>query len=181
MTVSIGEKERANDMDITDEKEQISENDINEENQSIQERNNIITKEDISTPEKLKNLLNELNSEIKEIFDIIKVIDSGSESIVYEAIYKPKLKTIAIKFIIVGREKKRIYNEINILNKCKNQNIVSCFGFKEIKKGELDCIIMEYAKFGNLKRFQKDSLKKEYLSEQLLCYFTSQILKGFWY
>ena len=37
---------------------------------------------------------------------------------------------------------------------------------------------MEYAKFGNLREFKKNILKREVLSEQLLCFLTFQILTG---
>jgi len=40
---------------------------------------------------------------------------------------------------------------------------------------------MEYAKFGNIRDFQKNILKRKDLSEQLLCYFTFQILNGLKY
>ena len=37
---------------------------------------------------------------------------------------------------------------------------------------------MEYAKFGNLKEFKKIILKRDFLSEQLLCFLAYQILNG---
>ena len=37
---------------------------------------------------------------------------------------------------------------------------------------------MEYAKFGNLREFKKKVLKREELSEQLLCFLAYQILNG---
>ena len=37
---------------------------------------------------------------------------------------------------------------------------------------------MEYAKYGDLKNFQKKIIKKKYISETLLCYFAKQILDG---
>ena len=178
---SIKENELSDNMDITDDKEEILDRVMNDESQSIQERNNKITKDDILTPERLRKLLNEIKPEFLRIYDIIKVIGSGSESIVYQAIHISSQRIIAIKFIIFGKEKKGNYNEINIFNKFKNQYLISCYGFYEIKKGELNCIIMEYAKFGNIRNFQRNLIKKNYLSEQLLCFFSSQILKGIKY
>ena len=179
MPDSFGEMEIENNMNITDDKDhQILENDMNVENRSTQESINIISKDDISTPEKIKNLLNEIKPEFLRIYAIIKRIGSGSESIVFEAIHLSTKRSLAVKFIIAGKEKKINFDEINISNKFKNQNIISFYGFYEIKKGELYCIIMEYAKFGNIRYFQMNTLKKENLSEQLLCFFASQILNG---
>jgi serine/threonine protein kinase len=70
---------------------------------------------------------------------------------------------------------------LNILYKLKHKNIIGFYGMHEIKKNELDCLIMEYAKFGNIRDFQKNTLKKKDLSEQLLCFFAFQILNGLKY
>ena len=83
-----------------------------------------------------------------------------------------------MKFIVIERAEKRNISELNISCMFKNQNIIKIYGFYEIKKNELDCIIMEYGKFGNLRDFQKKILQREVLSEQLLCFFTLQILNG---
>ena len=70
-------------------------------------------------------------------------------------------------------------NEIIISKKLKNKNIITNYGFCDIKKNEID-FIMEYAKYGCIIDFQK-CLKKNYLSESTLCYLTYQILNGLKY
>ena len=65
-----------------------------------------------------------------------------------------------MKIIIIKNDEKRNVNEFTILNKLKNVNIISFYGINEIKKNELDFIIMEYGKFWNIKSFMKNILKK---------------------
>ena len=116
-----------------------------------------------------------------ETFEIKECIGTGSESFVFKAIHSKSKKPVAIKLILNNEEKTRNYSELNITNKIKNKNIITYYGVHELKKNELDCIIMEYAKFGNIRDFQKNILKRKDLSEQLLCYFTFQILNGLKY
>ena len=150
--------------------------DKNEEVNNFQE--NRITKEDMSTTEKCKNVFKKICPKILEIYEIKEKIGSGSESIVYRIIYKKTNKECAMKLIFIDNDSKRNYNEFNISNRFKNQNIITFYGVYEIKKNEIDCIIMEYAKFGNLKEFKQKILKREELSEQLLCFLAYQILNG---
>ena len=149
-----------------------------EENNNSQETNNRIKKEDMSTTEKCINVFKQICPKILEIYDIKEKLGSGSESIVYRIIYKKTNKQCAMKLIFIDNGSKRNYNEFNISNRFKNQNIITFYGVYEIKKNELDCIIMEYAKFGNLREFKKKVLKREELSEQLLCFLAYQILNG---
>ena len=83
-----------------------------------------------------------------------------------------------MKIIFYENSERRNINELNISNKLKHKNIIKFYGVYEIKKNEIDSIIMEYAKFGNLREFKKNILKREVLSEQLLCFLTFQILTG---
>ena len=57
-------------------------------NNNALEFNNRITKDDISTPEKLTQLLISKKSQVLNIFEIKEFIDSGSESLVYKNIHK---------------------------------------------------------------------------------------------
>ena len=151
---------------------------IEEENKS---HNTIIsiTKSDILNKEKLIKLIEKINPKLLEFYEIKEYIGSGSESVVYKAIHKKTNKPCAIKILIM--EGKRNLSEYIILHKLKNKNIINYYGIYEIKKNELDCIIMEYAKFGNLREFKKNILKRENLSEQLLCFLVYQILNGLYH
>ncbi len=52
-------------------------------------------------------------------------------------------------------------NEIIISKKLKNKNIITNYGFCDIKKNEIDCIIMEYAKYGCIIDFQTTDFKTD--------------------
>ena len=135
-----------------------------------------ICKNDLSNREKLIELIKKINPKFLEIYEIKEFIGSGSESMVYKVIHKKANRAFAVKFLL--NEGKRNINEFNILHKLKNKNIIIYFGVYEIRKNELDCIIMEYAKFGNLKELKKNILKRDFLAEQLLCFLAYQILNG---
>ena len=155
-------------------------NKINEQNMSI-ETTNRITKDDISNCDNLVKLLKKISPNFLEKFEIKGLIGSGSESVVFKILNKINKEAYAIKFILRENGENRNINEYNIANKFKNNYIIKIYYVCEIKKNELDCIIMEYAKFGNIRDFQKNILKRKDLSEQLLCYFTFQILNGLKY
>ena len=156
-------------------------NDIIFEKKILQTNNlnkNRIRKEDMSTTEKCITVFKKICPKILEIYEIKEKIGSGSESIVYKIIYKKLNKQCAMKLIFIENNSKRNINEYIISNRFKNKNIIRFYGVDEIKKDELDCIIMEYAKFGNLNEFKQKFIKREKLPEQLLCFLAFQILNG---
>ena len=120
--------------------------------------------------------LKRLIEEQIETLELKELVGKGSESYVYKSLVKEKNKYVAIK--IIYKNKKHSINEIGIINKLKNKYVVKFFGMKNIKgkKFEVDCLIMEYSKFGNLRQFQKNFIKSIYMNESLLCYFSYLIL-----
>ncbi len=127
-------------------------------------------------PEKVKKFLEATKSPILESFELQDYIGSGSESIVFKAKKKDSEHVVALKLIT---KKKTIINEINILRKLNNKNIIEYYDSKNVND-ELDYIVMEYGNY-NLRDFQKNLLKKKTFSESLLCYITYQILNGLKY
>ena len=132
----------------------------NSNNNNSQQINNIIIKDDISTPEKLTKFLLQKNNKLLENYEIKEFLDSGSESLVYKVLNKNTKRLFALKLIFNKNNGKRNINEFYILNKLKNINIIKFYGISEILKGQLDGIIMEYGKLGNIKSFMKNILKK---------------------
>lgn len=150
------------------------------------------------------NMVNYLKSKVctdfMENFEILNYISSGSSGVVYEGRYlkKPE-KHVCLKFLLNKSEEERrekknksininintntnIYSkikEINIQNKLKDKNITEYYDYCDLK--DYGCIIMEFAKFGDLEYFQKKLIKKNSLSETLLAYITKQILDGLLY
>ena len=147
----------------------------------------------------VKYLQNQVCSKFNENFELLNYISSGSSGVVYEGRYRknPK-KQVCLKFLLnkseeEKREKKNknininvnnnnicsTIKEINIQNKLKDKNITEYYDYCDLK--DYGCIIMEFAKFGDLEYFQKKLIQKNHLSETLLAYITRQILKGLYY
>ena len=129
------------------------------------------------------NTLKRLIEKNMEAFELKELIDVGGESYVYKSLIKKIKKPVVMKVIYNKEKHENNLKEIKIANKLKNQNIINFIGMKRIKQEnyDIDCLILEYSKLGNLRHFQKHCLKKLYLSESMLCYFSYQILMGLRY
>ena len=143
-------------------------------------------------------LQNFSNSNFSENFELLQYIGSGSSGVVYQGRCKREpQKHVCLKFLLnkseeEKREKKykKLYNlekypkikEINIQGKLKDRHITQYYDYCDLK--DYGCIIMEYAKFGDLENFQKKINHQNHqnsLSETLLAYLTRQILEGLYY
>ena len=129
------------------------------------------------------DVLKRLFEKNMEAFELKELIDIGGESYVYKSVLKKLQKPVTMKIIYNKEKHAKNFKEIKIANKLKNQNIINFMGMKNIKQEnyDIDCLILEYSKFGNLRQFQKNCIKKLYLSESMLCYFSYQILMGLKY
>ena len=127
----------------------------------------------------LENIIKTLNEKGDLYFQ--ECIGSGSESYVYKTILKKDKKIIAAKILNNQEENTKNFNEINISKKVKHQNVVNYYGCFDLKEEKLDCFLMEWAKYGNLRDFQYKILKRNALSETFLCFITFQILEGLKY
>ena len=92
---------------------------------------------------------------------------------------KKKNKNLNINTNINNNKISPKIKEIIIQNKLKDKNITEYYDYCDLK--DYGCIIMEFAKFGDLEYFQKKLIKKDWLSESLLAYITKQILEGLFY
>ena len=125
----------------------------------------------------IKSIVKNYYSPIWENFEILNNIGSGSESWVNKIVHKRTKKELALKYI-KNKEEKRNMNELKISFKLKNENIVRFLNYCCSKGDKSEIILMENAKFGNLRNFQYKSLKKTILSESLINFFANEILKG---
>ena len=128
---------------------------------------------------KFKNILKRNHSKFIENFELLKFIGSGSESEVYKVNILRYNKILAMKMIRIKNDEQD--DEINISKKLKNKNIINYYLSYKIEKSKAHCIIMDYAKYGNLRDFRKNIIEKNYLSESFLCFITSQLLNGIKY
>ena len=120
------------------------------------------------------------NPEILENFEILDYINSGSAGTFYEGNYKKANKQkIGMKFYL-NRKTNQKNDEINFMKKLKNKNVIGLFAYLKINDNNT-CSILELAKYGDLENFQRKYLKRKYLSETLICYFSKQLLDGLKY
>ena len=138
-------------------------------------------KEKLKSKEELSKSLKEFNG-----IEILQFLDSGSESNVYHISIssqnnkkKNEKKDAIMKLIIDKRRSKD--KEIYISETLKNKNVIGCYTHSFLEEGNSPFLIIEYAKFGNLRNFNDKVLKRTYFSESLICYLAYQILNGIKY
>ena len=134
------------------------------------------------------------DSKLVEDFEIVNFIKSGGTGTVCKAKFKREnmALTPALKFLFQKYKKENTKDGLNVQNiikedhseilihkKLKHKNIPDIYGYYKIKGGS--CIVMELSKFGDLENFKKTIIKKSYLSETLLCFFSYQILEAILY
>ena len=127
--------------------------------------------------------LKKLIEDNMESFELKELIGYGGESHVYRSLIKNVKRPVSLKVIYNKKKHYRNSKEIEIVNKMKHHNVIKFFGMKNIKNAKFncDCIVMEYSKFGNIRQFQQNFIKRNNMSETTLCYFASLILKGLKY
>lgn len=132
---------------------------------------------------KLKEMKDKLKKHkfFGENFELEKFLDSGSESNVFKIKCKKNKKDYALKHIFNTKKGMKNIDEIKISSKLKNINVVDFFCYSPSKDDNSQFIIMENAKYGNLRNFQFKSLKRACLSESMLCFIAKQILNGLYY
>ena len=118
-----------------------------------------------------------------ETLELQELIGHGGESHVYKSLVKKTNRPVTLKVIQNQKKHSKNKSEIDIAFKLKHKNVIKFFGMKTIKEKnfDIDCMIMEYCKFGNLRQFQQNFIKRANLSESTLCYFASLILSGLKY
>ena len=137
-------------------------------------------KNELKEIEKMEEYIKKYNIDCFELSDYV---DSGSESVIYNVSLinkkKPEQKKKAIMKLILSR--KRNDNELKIASKLKNNNIIKYCGHYTLKQNESTMLLIEPAKYSNLRSFQKNFIKKQILSESFLNFITCQILNGLSY
>ena len=127
--------------------------------------------------EKMNDYLKLNCSKFSESFELVNYINSGSTGIVYEGrTKKGRKKKLALKFRIEDKKVKET-QEVNILKKLHNKNITEIYAYIKMNDYSNFCAL-EFGNYGDLEHFQKVLLKRRFLSETAINYFTKQILEA---
>ena len=178
------------DLIIQNNNEDLSNKIKNTKNENISNKNTQKS-EDTNSDKKSNENISDINSFkrklksikfINEQFEIMDCIDTGGESKVFKLLNQKRKRTCALK-VIVNKKKERNLNELKIATKLKNSNINNYYAYFLFKGDNNDYIIMENAKYGNLRNFTLNILKtrNNCLSESMLCYISNQILNGLYH
>ena len=101
-------------------------------------------------------------SVINEKFELVKFMSSGSVGTVYEGRYKSNNKKVCLKFLIKEDRFLQDTKEIDIHNSLKDKSVIKIYEYIPFKYSFSSLIVMEFAKFGDLRNFQRTIIKKKY-------------------
>ena len=165
----------------------------------IYKKENKINSSDKGKDKDISNIFNDINSlkqflkeeckEFDEKYELLEKINSECGS---GAVYRGKLRKknnptpIAFKFL---RSKKKIneknQKDFNKHNEISNHEILKCKHIPALdryyKIQNSSCIVMEYNQYGDLRNFQRNILKRNYLSETLISYIAGELLEALYY
>jgi serine/threonine protein kinase len=134
-------------------------------------------------PHEVALICNE-NPKFKEDIQILSFLNSGSCGVVHLGEIKTNSsKKVALKILVSNKVTKSKREKISkkemfIMNKLKNKNSINLFGIYEVgSQKDIMCLVMEYAKYGDIENFQRLIHKKTF-NETLIAYITKQILQG---
>lgn len=160
-------------------------------------RNKLVIKKRIKTvkkkekenkKEKFKNLDNLKKYLIEkkaypENFELLEYFDGGSECNTYLSYISSKKNNVKKKVIMkmIFSNDRETRREAHISSILKNANVIDFYGYSNIKEEGSSLMLLEFAKFGNLRSFQRKTMKRMTFSESMICFFADQILKGIIY
>ena len=145
-----------------------------------------------------ENLLNHIQivyPEFQEQFELIDLINYGSQGYVYKGKYKKGLdnRKYAFKFCIKKKreegkkeekeekkEEKNQFQEISIVKKLHHANIIQILAFTKLGEDSYFSVL-EYGQYGDLDNFLNKLLKRKILSETCINYFAKPILESLHY
>lgn len=158
---------------------------LNENSSDHKNEEESYPQEDFQKKEKMNKFLSKGCEKLMEKFELTDFINCGSSCVFYEGRYKKHpMKKVGMKFLINNKISQRkkvkyLHDEISKHNLLKHKNITSILGYYPVKD-DCSCIIMEYAKYGDLSKF-KNKLKRKYFPETFICYVASEILPAIKY
>lgn len=128
------------------------------------------------------------NPKFLENFELLESIKAGSSGAVIKVKSKnirTREKILALKVLPNKREKtqqdlSKKFLEAFIHKKLHNNNIPEVYALYQVGKN-YSCMLLEYNKYGDLSNFKKKVIKRECLSESLICYIAGGILDALKY
>ena len=128
------------------------------------------------------------NPKFLENFELLESIKAGSSGAVIKVKSKnirAREKILALKVLPNKREKSqqdlsKKFLEAFIHKKLHNNNIPEVYALYQVGKN-YSCMLLEYNKYGDLCNFKKKVIKRECLSESLICYIAGGILNALKY
>ena len=124
--------------------------------------------------QKMKEFIYKKYNKFLENYELTNCISYGGRSIVYEGFLKSagNIQNLAFKFKISDKNKLDGDSQgISILKKLHHKYIIQIYAFVKMDDYS-NFSILELAKHGNIEYFQKEFLKRNVLSEIIICYFT---------
>ena len=161
----------------------------NEESSNDEKKEYESKKKEMESIQNLKEYLIK-NNALKEDFELLDFVDSGGESNVYsiQINYKHKsgqnLKKKAILKVIFDNRKNNQNEhkrEAIIAAKLKNRNIINFLGYSIIDPKESCLMILDEARYGNVRNFQRKILNRPVFSESMINYICYQVLNALQY
>jgi serine/threonine protein kinase len=136
---------------------------------------------------KVNVLIKKYNQKFGETFELLDSIKAGSSGAVHRARVKKNInRIVAVKVlneVIKDKTENKIVKsnrEIMIHKNLFHKNIPKVFGYYPL--GPLNsCIVMEYNKYSDIDNFKKTVIKRQVLSDTLICYLSGGIAEALLY
>ena len=145
-----------------------------------EERENI--KEKFKDLKELEKYLRE-NKAYPENLELLEYFDGGSECNTYLSTISSKKNNNKKKLImkLIFADDKETRREAYMSSILKHTNVIDFYGYSPIEKGGNSLMLLDLAKYGNLRSFQRKTMKRMTFSESMICFLADQILKGIIY
>ena len=136
--------------------------------------------EDLTKIENMKAYLQKYAPNFNENYELLNLIDSGSTGLVYKAKAKNSTYKQNFSFRFSFHNKmafKNKYHGIMLQKKLHHINILKAPEYYKTSNNNF-IAISEFAIYGNLDYFKRNIVKRQYLPETFINYFTKPILEG---
>ena len=160
---------------------------INNQKEKIKTRDDYDSTDLLLDQKKVNNLIKQYNHKFDEMFELLDSIKAGSSGAVHRArVKKANNRIVAVKIlneVIKDKTENKIVKsnrEIMIHKNLFHKNIPKVLGYYTLGP-QNSCIVMEYNKYSDIDNFKKKVIKRQVLSETLICYIAGGIVEALLY